>query len=63
MLHGGATEMGLSEFDGAGGEGFGLHGFEEGGFGGDAGEEGAVAGGLFAPELEVGVVGALVARL
>ena len=55
--------MGLSEFDGAGGEGFGLHGFEEGGFGGDAGEEGAVAGGLFAPELEVGVVGALVARL
>jgi hypothetical protein len=40
-----------------------LHGVEEGGFGGDAGEEGAVAGGLFAPELEVGVVGAVVAGL
>lgn len=52
----------LSEFDGAGRKGFALHGFQERRFGGDASEQGPVAGGLLAPELEVGVVGAEVAR-
>jgi hypothetical protein len=42
-------------------EGFDLHGGDEAGFGRNAGEKGVVPRGLVAPELEMGVVGALVA--
>jgi len=38
-----------------------LHGFEKGDLGGEAGEWGAMAGGLIVPELEMGLVGAGVA--